>query len=355
LKKKLIIISLNPVFKKFFFLKKLENRFQIYNFVYSNNYFNFKKLVSVTSKYKENVIILDLLPNIDFKIKNKKYLLNIINFYKFRKFFKDKNFYTIRLIDTQISNLDICDFFLINFLRKILLNIKNLFFYNKYRFVDPNAVILTGNKSNLIIPFSNCKKIYWHTNDYQKFLDLKLKPRLDKYAVYLDQHFDENHDKILTGNPTNKLGNLYKELRKFFFNTENYFNLKKIIIAKHPKRTSNILEENFTKSAIKENKTAELVANSSLVLAHCSLSISFAILYKKPIIFLTSKELENTIYHKRILLFAKFFRIPPINISEKNENLKDFLSTNVNYNKYIDNYLKHSCSKVTQFSNMLIK
>ena len=355
MKKKLIIISLNPALKKFFFLKKLEDRFQIYNFAYFNNYFSFKKLVRVANKYKENVIILDLLPNINFKIKSKKYLLNIINFYKFRKFFKEKNFYTIRLVDTQISNLDIYDFFLINFLRKILLNVKNLFFYNKYRFIGPNAVILTGNKSNLIIPFFNCKKIYWHTNDYEKFLDLKLKPRLDKYAVYLDQHFDENQDAILTGSPSNKFNNFYKELRRFFLNAENYFNLKKIIIAKHPKRISSILEKNFTNSAIKEKKTAELVANSSFVLAHCSLSISFAVLYKKPIIFLTSKELENTIYHKRILLFAKFFRIPPINISQKNENLKDFLSTDVSYNKYISNYLKHSYSKVTQFSNTLIK
>ena len=61
----------------------------------------------------------------------------------------------------------------------------------------------------------------------------------------------------------------------------------------------------------------ELVKNSKIVLLHASTSMSFAVLFKKPAVFLTSNELEQSWIGPTIKDFAKLMNSQIINISDE--------------------------------------
>ena len=90
--------------------------------------------------------------------------------------------------------------------------------------------------------------------------------------------------------------------------------------------------------------TAELVKNSSAVLLHSSTALSYAILFKKPAIFLTSNDLNNSWIGPTIHSFAKEINGQIVNLNstfEKNLDLKKLLKIDeVKYQNYKNNYLK---------------
>ena len=56
----------------------------------------------------------------------------------------------------------------------------------------------------------------------------------------------------------------------------------------HPRSNYEKHPELFKKYKIIKGKTIDLVKNSKLVLMHCSTSVNYAVIYKKPIIILDS-------------------------------------------------------------------
>ena len=91
-------------------------------------------------------------------------------------------------------------------------------------------------------------------------------------------------------------------------------------------------------------KTAELIKNSSLVMLHSSTALSFAILFKKPTIFITTDELKKSWLRPRIKNFSKQVGRKPVNIDEDlgpQLNLKEiFMFDKEKYSNYINQYLK---------------
>mgnify|MGYP000044094501 CR=1 FL=1 len=74
--------------------------------------------------------------------------------------------------------------------------------------------------------------------------------------------------------------------------------------------SKNLNKENQNNNLLKGIKyqidnTAELVRNSNIVLLHQSTSFSFAVLFNKPVVFLTSNKLRNSSLGPRIDNFAK--------------------------------------------------
>lgn len=65
---------------------------------------------------------------------------------------------------------------------------------------------------------------------------------------------------------------------------------------------------------------------ANLVILHCSNSMNFPVLYKKPMIFITTDGLNRTVCRKYIYECAAYFEKKPINISkEANMDLQDEL------------------------------
>jgi hypothetical protein len=117
-----------------------------------------------------------------------------------------------------------------------------------------------------------------------------------------------------------------------------------VLFAVHPK--SNILKLPNLLKGIKytAGNTAELIKNSNMVLLHSSTSISFAVLFNKPAVFLTSNKLKNSWIGPSIDNFAKTLNSRVINMNnDLNEciNLQNLSKFDEGkYKNYLDQYLK---------------
>ena len=192
------------------------------------------------------------------------------------------------------------------------------------------------------------KKLFAHSMDYDIYLKLKknksLVSRIPPYAVFIDQD--------LVTHPDLKIFNYDSPVseKKYFASLLNFFKNFKIKtgldikFAVHPKSRNKKLKDLLQGVDFSLGKTAELIKNSSLVMLHSSTALSFAILFKKPTIFITTDELKKSWLGPRIKNFSKQVGRKPVNIDEdlgQQLNLKEVFNLDKEkYSKYINQYLK---------------
>lgn len=219
-------------------------------------------------------------------------------------------------------------------------------YYNSKKFL-PDLIICGGldalNKSNLKM------KIHAHSMDYDHYLEIKKKNISNhlSYAVFLDEDMVSHTDYILNNvkSPDNK-DSYYSLLVKYLKKFEKELNLP-VHIAIHPKVSKNNLINlpNLLKGIkYSVGNTAELVKNSSVVLLHCSNSVSFAVLFEKPTVFLTSNKLKKSWVGSRIENFSNLIGGRLINMNEeidKGFNISNLYEINFKkYKYYKEQYLK---------------
>ena len=156
---------------------------------------------------------------------------------------------------------------------------------------------------------------------------------------------------ILEGIYGCELDNLHKYLGSFdHFERENN---AKIIIAGSPKVKYNN-KKLFGNRVIKYQLTSLLIKNSKGVLIHNSSAINFAVLYRKPIIFLTTNEISKSWFGYYNVILSNFFKQKIINInSYKRADLK-MKKININiFKKYQNMFI--TCSKNNKLSWEIIK
>ena len=222
------------------------------------------------------------------------------------------------------------------------------FFENKYyalkKIYLPDVLVLGGLVASRKSKVAN--KILAHSFDYDVYLKLKNKPisSNNSYAVFLDEDMVKHPDNIIQnlGSPVNEF-QYYSVLIKFLKKFEIDTGLQ-IKFAIHPKSRSNNLHNLLKGISLYKENTAELVKNSSMVLLHSSTSLSYAILFKKPAIFLTSNELKKSWIGNRIDNFANIINGQLINMSndlDKKLDTQSLLKIDEGkYNNYLDQYLK---------------
>mgnify|MGYP006075460209 CR=1 FL=1 len=179
--------------------------------------------------------------------------------------------------------------------------------------------------------------------DFDKTLKIKEDKRSigRKYCVFHDEylpfHPDFEINKTLTVDPTN----YYIDLNRFFAEIENTLKIQ-VIIAAHPKAINYETINPFGSRKLVFNKTAELCKYSEFSMLHASTSVSYPIIYKKPIIFLTSDSIMKVMfsYSKWIENFARELGLSPININEYDPKVLNELICNFDlYAKYTSHYL----------------
>ncbi len=194
----------------------------------------------------------------------------------------------------------------------------------------------------------NKEVINAHNMDYDVYLNIKDKAKNNSsnYAVFLDENM-VNHAEysLLNLKPPATEEHYYPALSKFLKNFESATGLK-VKIAFHP---SYEVENKNVPSLLKDfeyffGKTAEIIMNSKIILAHQSTSLSYAVLFKKPITFLTSDELVNSWLGPRIENFSQVLNSQLINIDNffyQGSDIQSFLKINEkNYKSYLDQYIK---------------
>ena len=137
------------------------------------------------------------------------------------------------------------------------------------------------------------KKLWVHNLDYDLFLKTAdVASTVEKNrAVFLDQYLPFHPDSVYSGvksiiNPEE----YYGALRRFFDYIEDKYGVD-IVIAAHPRANYEDMPDLFGRREVIRGKTVELVRDAGFVIAHNSVAINFAILFRKPILFLTSGKI----------------------------------------------------------------
>ncbi len=226
--------------------------------------------------------------------------------------------------------------------------------FSKFIFAGGSQSIL-----NYSIPRNIDTKIIWcHTLDYDLYLDnikvgFKKKLKSEKYVVFIDGYGPFHPDHLLRDvkKPSTTPEIYYPILCNFFKYVEQKTGLK-VIIAAHPRSKYEEHPDYFGGREVIRGETRDLIRRCEFVLTHFSTSLSFAVLYKKPMIFITTNDLERSrIDANYIYSFSWVFKKNAYNI-EQNYNIdwnKELIINEKIYNNYKEKYIKKKGSKEEYF------
>ncbi|MBF0504257.1 MAG: hypothetical protein HQL14_04045 [Candidatus Omnitrophica bacterium] len=180
-----------------------------------------------------------------------------------------------------------------------------------------------------------------HYFDYDLYLQEIQKPLEtdDHTAVFLDNYIPFHPD--WCGPSHVEPEEYYSILCKFFDLLENKYGVR-VVIAAHPRSAYEDLPDYFNGRLVIKGKTAELVRRSKFAIVHYSASVSFAALFNKPIIFVTTEKLHQTQDAKIIDFMAGLFNKSVINLNGdlQVDTDREFTVDDTAYKKYIDAYIK---------------
>lgn len=212
--------------------------------------------------------------------------------------------------------------------------------------IRPGLAVVSGENS--IGAAGNATEILKvHSFDYDIYLRVAKENdnlRLPPYAVFIDQDLCFHSDFIFQGVP-------------FVVTPERYFPavcrcLRKISgdmnlqvrIAAHPRaRYFQRFADHFEGIPIEYGKTAELIRDCHLVVCHDSTAIHFAVLFGKPILFVTSDELLPTYEGRSIRQAAAALGKSAVNLDRHLEGVDWRRESHVdaaNYRDYRNKYIK---------------
>jgi hypothetical protein len=311
----------------------------------------FQKLIFLSKEKKEKIIVIDLITNYDtFGTSFKLLLINL--------FLKKNNITLMKLAShgqpdyksEKVNNL---------YNNLITLFCRPAYFFGQIKFLIINNLVnlfFAGNYTKKILKQKKITKmniIEYSSFECSKFFNLKKKNKTlnlkKKYAVFLaDRHiylpsenqmFDKHEKTFLTDEKWQV------PLNNFLTNLEKLFNLK-IIIAGHPKSKISLDKKSYYPRKVFSNQTLQLVNKAKFVITTCSTSMNYAVLFKKPILFITSDEIyKRKNLETRITLMAKYFDAIPVNINREfhRKKVKNFNGFNL---KKISTYKSEFLSSI---------
>ena len=184
-------------------------------------------------------------------------------------------------------------------------------FYNSYNKVNRPERIFSSTHSKYITDQINHPdyELYKFTNP-QHIIE-------EEYMVFCDIFFPEHPDFRYVAKLDNICApSVYRsKMIRLFDYLESKYHIP-VIIAAHPK--ANYRGDEWGNRKIIKYQTNNLVAYSRIVISHVSGSVTFALLHKKPLLFVGTKEyfsLPNIIYEMDILA-TKTLGLPYYNLDK---------------------------------------
>jgi hypothetical protein len=163
-----------------------------------------------------------------------------------------------------------------------------------------------------------------HSFDYDIYLRLAGGgdiPR-EEYGVFIDQDLCFHPDFLYQNTPFVVTPQQYfPAIREGLTSISRSLNLD-MLIAAHPRASYEQKEfDCYPGFKVIKGQTAELIARCAVVICHDSTAIHFAVLFGKPMIFVTTDELAPTFEGRSTAQAAAEFGKVPINL---NQDLQDF-------------------------------
>lgn len=231
---------------------------------------------------------------------------------------------------------------------KIIFFIKKKIEKNRAERYFPNYCVIGGIKSMSGINHKKTSIIKGHNRAYDFFINKKhtKSNKKEKFLVFLDENAPYHSDYVRLGiRPFVTADKYFPVINLGLSEIAKSLNLK-IKIAAHPRSNFEIMKKKYNHPLF-ENKTFELIRDADVVVSHSSTALEWAAIMKKPIIFVTTDEMQSEFYAKSYLQSVDSFAIAlgkkVVNFSHlpSINNWKDYLNIDAKkYEKYIENYVK---------------
>lgn len=212
---------------------------------------------------------------------------------------------------------------------------------------SPDFALVAGESWRENSRFIEAKnKISAHSFDYEKYLRVQSSPstRCFDYAVYLDEKIVDHEDNSELGYPAPVTkDDFLLLLNNFFLEFESSCNMP-VIVAGYPSQRINECSQIYAGREMVIGETAELVSNAKVVFTHASTSVSFAVLWRRPIVFLTNNELTKSWYYPWIEARKSILKAPMVNMgfdSPRQDEISEWFTINQEaYQHYEETYIK---------------
>lgn len=248
-------------------------------------------------------------------------------------------------------------------LEKLIFFVQNKFEKFRLKKNIPDYLVISAKKYMVGIHKKKTSVIKAHSFDYDFFIKKKnfKSNKKRRFLVFLDEDGPYHSDYVRLGIRPFVTADKYFPVIDFGL-TKIAKSLKlDIKIAAHPRSNYKVKRKKYTHPII-QNKTFELIRNANLIVAHSSTALHWAIIMKKPIIFVTTDEIQNSIYArsyvKLIKNFAKTLGTKVINLSDTLNKIKykNYLRVDKKkYENFIDDNIKIKGSPQELVWNIIIK
>lgn len=308
----------------------------------------FESTKSAFSELTQKDIIIDLynvLPKLDFGKTSGAKVGRLLcgqeptpslEFYKISQF---RLYFTLQYSDIRKNPLKI-----FNKIKKIFSS-KNPFTY------DFHILGGTEAKKHIKDSFYNDSNYIFRTHafDYDRYLEEESKEESGingtkaPYAVFIDQDWCGHPDKYFTGASVKVLlkrpEKFLREINDFLGKFQCQTGLD-IVIAAHPRSNYNTQNNPYDVNFPIIGETISLVREAEVVLAQKSISLSFAVLYNKPVILLDSDYITQ-FFRNYLDLLETELGAKRINITHTQSiTLKDLKVDKIKYRQYKEKFIK---------------
>ena len=311
----------------------------VYNVEIPYSYDN-RKIFQLLSKHKAKFIVS---PGVYSKSKWIKIRLKDYLKYKFRQLLSGKFPHFKNIIIKKIFS----------FLNPKILNISPAtysYIIGKYAYNNRKSHKLIKNET---------KMIWGHSRTYDDYL-ISIKKKIvnkKKSILFIDQGIPFHPDTSELGLHSIKAKEYYYSINNFLEKIHNKFACK-IEISAHPRIDLKMLKKYFPNFLVKIGKTIKQVESSRLIILHDSTAMNYAVLYNKPLLFITNNSLNKGIhsYYEVISSKANMLNKKCINIDlDNNINIANYTDIDKKaYRDYFKNFIKFKGPKVFQ-SDVIIK
>jgi len=177
-------------------------------------------------------------------------------------------------------------------IKKILLNFRQIFQINPNFKYD---VKISGGAASECGNVNLCIKT--HSLDYNIFLDIGGESSSRGPIVFLDSGAPDHPDyELLSIQPYCSSELYYSSMNALFDRIEKDTGLR-VIISAHPRFMDlEKISRSYNGREVVINKSAEMIRDAAIVLAHDTTSISFAILWSKPLLLVTTNQLSKNCF-----------------------------------------------------------
>jgi hypothetical protein len=157
------------------------------------------------------------------------------------------------------------------------------------------------------------------------------------YAVFLDQVMID-HPELELMNESSEVDSerYHPALERCFLAIEKQTGLD-VVVAPHPKATPQS-NARFGHRIV-DVPTASLVRGSGLVLCHYTTAVSYSVIFRKPVLFLTSDKMETNASGVMVARFSSWLGSRRVNIDHLPPKLSIPSVTEVSYRRYQQAFL----------------